>query len=74
MAGAADDGSSDGLASNMADAGSEMGGDEPPDGDKPFRHPGLRTYSMYIYPIMDPCAFLLTELLHSISRLTIYEL
>ena len=68
-----DDGSNESRASNMADAGSEKGDDGPPDGDKPFRHPGLRTYKIYIYPIMDPCALLLTELLHSISRLPIYE-
>ena len=71
---AADDDKTDGGGSNIADAGSPVGGDdEPPDGGKPFRDPGLRTYSIYIYPIMDPCAFLLTELLHSISRLPIYE-
>ena len=70
---AADDDATDGGGSNIANAGSPVGGDdEPPDGGKPFRDPGLRTYSIYIYPIMVPC-FLLTELLRSISRPPIYN-
>ena len=55
--GAAADADSAAAAAGDKPPDPPAGGDEPPGGDKPFSHPGLRTYTVYrvyIYPIMEP--------------------